>query len=98
MEMLTIEQEIEHLFDFLSHPCGFEIGLYSLLTIRPVCEGSPPTLWEISWTDIEEELELEYFKTFYDLREAVVFFVEKRRYKCIGADFEKIRNENHEEH
>ena len=92
--MMTIEEEISHIIAFLSHSCGFEVSLYAMLSIRPVSEDSPPSLWEVSWTDFEEETQLEYHRLFSDLEEAIIFFVEKRRYKCIGADFEKMRQEN----
>lgn len=95
--MLTaIEDEIKHMVDFLSHCCGFEVSLYTSLQIRPIDEGAPPTEWEVSWKETIDGVEFESYKEFTSLQEAAQFFVEKRRYMCLGADFESILNESTE--
>lgn len=86
--MMTIEEEVERLIAFLSHPCGFEVGVYALLEIRPIDEDSPPQHWEVDWTSTEDGVSYEYHKQFTNLQEAAQFFVEKRHYMCLGADFE----------
>jgi hypothetical protein len=88
--MMPIEEEIARLISFLSHPAGFEVSVYALLEIRPIDEHSPPEHWEVDWTENDDGMECEYHRSFYSLAEAAQFFVEKRRYMCLGADFEKI--------
>lgn len=88
--MMTIEEEVKHLLTFLAHPVGFEVSVFAMLTIRPIDENSPPDHWEVDWTGNEDGMDCEYHKAFYSLEEAVQFFVEKRRYMCLGVDFEKI--------
>lgn len=90
--MMTIEEEVKHLIDFLSHPAGFDVGMGGVLSIRPVDEGSPPTNWAVDWEEHDDQLVYEYEKCFPSLQEAAQFFVEKRRYLCEGLDFRKIMN------
>lgn len=88
--MMTIEEEVKHLVEFLSHPAGFNVGMGGILQIRPVDEGSPPTNWAVDWEEEDENLVYEYEKCFTSLQEAAQFFVEKRRYMCEGLDFRAI--------
>lgn len=88
--MMTIEEEVEHLFTFLSHPAGFDVDMGGILCIRPVDEGSPPTHWEVDWEDDMDGVRAECFKEFDNLRDACQFFVEKRHYMCNGLDFDAI--------
>lgn len=90
IELMTIEEEIERLIQFLSHPAGFNANMAGLLTIRPTDEGCPPTYWAVDWEDQQDGMTLEYEKEFSSLQEAAQFFVEKRRYMCLGLDFESI--------
>jgi len=93
---MTIEEEIKHFEDFLSHPCGFEVSLFSILEIRPVNESSPPTEWEVSWIELKDDIEITSYKEFHSLHDACQYFVERRHYLCLGADFKKIMmGENH---
>ena len=43
--MMSIEEEVKRLIEFLSHPAGFNVGMGGVLGIRPINEGSPPTNW-----------------------------------------------------
>lgn len=93
--MMTIEEEVKHLVDFLSHPAGFDVDVVGMLSIRPIDESSPPDLWEVNWTenvyaDVPAALPYEYAKEFSSLQEAAQFFVEKRRYLLYGLDFEQV--------
>jgi hypothetical protein len=88
--MITIEEEIEHLKEFLTHPCGLEVSVYAILQIRPIDEGCPPTEWEVSWRELQDGVEIDYYKEFNSLHDACQCFVEKRRYLCLGADFEEL--------
>lgn len=88
--MMSIEDEIQFMETFLAHSCGFEVSLYALLEIRPIDEGCPPSEWEVSWKDLIDGMEVTSFKEFNNLHEACQCFVEKRRYLCLGADFEEI--------
>ena len=87
---MSIEEEIEMLITFLSHPAGFDVGMGGVLTIRPINEYSPPTSWEVDWEEEDDNLVYEYAKEFSSLQEAAQFFVEKRRLTCNGLDFEAI--------
>lgn len=101
--MMTIEEEIKHLIDLLSHPAGFDVGMGGLLCIRPIDENSPPIRWEVDWTEnvyaeVPAACPYEYSKEFSSLQEAAQFFVEKRRYLCYGLDFDLalMKEEPHE--
>lgn len=88
--MMTIDEEVQRLEDFLSHSCGFEVSCYAILQIRPIDEGCPPSDWEVSWKEMHDGIEYDSFKEFCNLHDACQYFVEKRRYLCLGADFEEI--------
>lgn len=88
--MMTIDEEVQHLEDFLSHSCGFEVSCYALLEIRPIDQGCPPRDWEVSWKEKIDNVEYDSYKEFNSLHDACQCFVEKRRYLCLGADFEQI--------
>jgi len=93
--MITIDEEVKRLVDFLSHPAGFDVDLGGMLCIRPIDENSPPNCWEVDWTEdhyakVSVACPYEYHKEFPSLQEAAQFFVEKRRYLCYGLDFEAI--------
>lgn len=87
---MTIDEEVEMLITFLSHPAGFDVGMGGTLQIRPVDEGSPPTNWAVDWEDEDDNVVYEYERCFPSLREAAQFFVERRRYMCNGLDFQAI--------
>lgn len=88
--MMTIDEEVQRLEDFLSHSCGFEVSCYAVLDIRPIDEGCPPSDWEVSWKETKDGMEIDSYKEFNNLHDACQYFVEKRRYLCLGADFESI--------
>lgn len=89
-EIMSIDEEVEHLMQFLSHPAGFDVGMGGILSIRPTDEGCPPTHWAVDWEATEGDLVFDFEKEFSSLREAVQFFVEKRRYMCNGLDFDAV--------
>jgi hypothetical protein len=86
--MMTIDEEVRRLEDFLSHSCGFEVSVYAMLQIRPIDEGCPPRDWEVFWIERHDDIEFESYKEFSSLHDACQYFVEKRRYLCLGTDFE----------
>jgi hypothetical protein len=88
--MMSIEEEILHLQTFLSHPCGFEVSLYGTLQIRPIDESCLTTEWEVSWKELQDGIEIDYYKEFHSLYEACQCFVEKRHYMCFGSDFQEM--------
>jgi hypothetical protein len=88
--MMTIDEEIKHLVDFLAHPAGFDVGMAGTLSIRPIDEGSPPSNWAVDWQDMADGTIFVCEKEFSSLQAAAEFFVEKRRYLCHGLDFENI--------
>ena len=98
--MMTIEEEIQHVINFLSHPAGFDVDLGGMLCIRPIDEYSPPEHWEVDWienaeVEVSPAFPYEFHKEFSTLEEAATFFVEKRHYMCSGLDFEKIYMYSH---
>lgn len=100
---MTIDEEVERLIAFLSHPAGFDVDLGGTLCIRPIDECSPPEYWEVDWienpyAEVSPAFAYEYHKAFPSLQEAAQFFVEKRRYLCCGLDFEaeQMKEETHE--
>lgn len=88
--MMTIEQEIEHLIQFLKHPARFSVDLAGMLRISPIYGTTQH--WEVYWEQIDDGIVYDYSKQFFDLEEAAQFFTEKRRYMCLGPDFNQIYN------
>lgn len=89
--MMTIEEEIEHIISFLSNPAGYTISMNGDLTLFPIYGAIEH--WEVSWNDEEDNMACDCHKIFLTLKEAAQFFVEKRRYMCLGVDFIKMYNE-----
>jgi len=85
--MMTIDEEIAHLTSFLSHPAGFGISM-DTLHIRPIYGTIDH--WQVDWQSQEDGMICDYYKIFPTLEEASTFFVEKRRYMCLGLDFNAI--------
>jgi len=88
--LIPIDQEIEQLIAFLSHPAGFVVGLSGILEICPGDEESPPTYWAVSWSEEDGGTVYDFAKSFVSLQEAATFFVEKRHYMCVGLDFQAV--------
>jgi|SRR5271168_4875561 hypothetical protein len=88
--MMTIEEEIDYLVIFLSHPAGFNVDWGGLLTIRPISEDSPPSLWAVDWQETIDDTVFYNERSFPSLQEAVTCFVEKRHYLLFGLDFEQL--------
>lgn len=96
--MMTIDEEIRFVKDFLLHPAGWDVDMGGTLCIRPISEDSPPTHWAVDWEDVIDGITVTEEKCFPDdLDGAVQFFVEKRRYMCNGLDFDKIARDYHNE-
>jgi hypothetical protein len=89
--MMTIEEEIIHLVNFLSHSAGFSVDMNGQLGILPIYGTIEH--WEIYWEGAEEGMNCQYQKIFFTLEEAATAFVEKRRYMCLGLDFNKMAEE-----
>lgn len=92
--MMTIEEETQFLINFLSHPAGFIVDVAGELCIFPIYEMRE--YWEVTWKITEDNISLELNKQFVTLEEAATFFVEKRRYMCLGSDFVKMAQEENE--
>lgn len=86
--MMTIEEEIQHLITFLSHPAGFDVDMGGQLQIRPIYETIEH--WEVDWEEDLDGLAVRNQRIFFTLEEAAIFFVEKRHYMCLGLDFNAI--------
>lgn len=93
--LMSIEDEIKHLIQFLSHPAGFDVDMGGLLGIRPIYEMRE--FWEVSWSEPEDTISCEYHKEFVTLAEAATFFVEKRHYLCLGLDFNEMAADYYKE-
>lgn len=88
--MMTIDDEIALIIPVLNHPGGFDVDMGGVLCIRPIYEQSPPEYWEVDWEQEDDGMICKYHKTFDNVFDAATFFVEKRRYLCLGLDFDKI--------
>lgn len=83
------EEEIDLIKRLISHPAGFDLGLFVMLKIRSHSDG-----YEVAWEkaadpqSLEDEYNKDYYKDFTDLQEAVEFFVDKRRELQLGLDIE----------
>lgn len=86
--LMTIEDEAKHLIQFLSHPAGFIVDVGGELCIFPIYEMRE--YWEVTWKVVEDGISIDFNRQFVTLEEAVNFFVEKRRYLCLGSDFNKL--------
>lgn len=86
--MMTIEEEVQHLISFLRHPAGFDVAMGGMIHIQPIYETIEH--WQVDWAELDNGIILTYQKIFFTLEEAVQFFVEKRRYLCLGLDYNAI--------
>ena len=86
--MMTIEEEIKHLITFLDHPAGYIVDVAGELCIFPIYEMRE--FWEVTWKIVEDGVSIDLNRQFVTLEEAANFFVEKRRYLCLGSDFNKL--------
>jgi len=78
------EEEIDLIKRLISHPAGFDLGLFTLLTIRSHSDG-----YEVAWgKEFEISSGTSPYKDFNDLQEAVEFFVDKRQELQLGLDIE----------
>lgn len=78
------EEEIDLIKRLISHPAGFDLGLFTLLTIRSHSDG-----FEVAWGEVfEMNAGIGPYKDFVDLQEAVEFFVDKRQELQLGLDIE----------
>ena len=93
--LMAINDEIKHLKDFLSHPCGYIVDVAGELCIFPIYEMRE--YWEVSWKMTEDGITCDMNRQFVNLDDAVRFFVEKRRYLCLGSDFNAIYTEPEKE-
>jgi len=90
------EEEIEFVKKIISHPAGFNLGLFAELTIRSHSDG-----FEVAWdgaADGTDEYNKDYYKDFTDLHKAAEFFVDKRREMQLGLDIEAelMKEKSHE--
>ena len=92
--MITIDEEISYLLHFLSNQIDYTVSIGATLTISQVC--SDDSCWVVNWEEKDGIFILECQKDFKSLYDAVQFFVEKRRYMCLGADFDLLRESNDE--
>jgi len=89
--MMTIDEEVKQVIAFLSNQVGYSISMSGDINIIPIYGIIQH--WEVTWNEQEEGSILDFHKAFFTLDEAAQFFVEKRRYLCLGADFVQMYNE-----
>ena len=77
--------EVELLVDVLSHPAGFDVGIFGLLTIRTTDQETVEVEWEAAhgWRSGYRSFPIGR------LRAAVRLFVRLRRAHRLGADIER---------
>lgn len=93
--MITIDEEVKHVIAFLSTHIGYSISMGGDVNIIPVYGTIQH--WEVTWKEQEDQIVYDYHKSFFTLDEAAQFFVEKRRYLCLGTDFVDLYNSDEEE-
>jgi hypothetical protein len=92
--MMTIDEEIQHLIHFLSRGADYTVSI-GTISIASICADDE--CWVVNWREEDEGIILECQKDFVSLFDASQFFVEKRRYMCIGADFDQLRESKDEQ-
>ena len=88
---MSIEDESAYLTKFLSESTGFGLNYSDQLSISPVGETAPYTWWIVGWENQLDGFGCYSTKSFNNLEEAAQFFVEKRRYLCLGGDFRQLQ-------
>lgn len=86
--MISIDEEIKQVITLLSNSAGYSLSMGGDLTLCPVYGTRDH--WEVYWEEQEDNIVLDYRKVFATLEEAAQYFVEKRRYLCLGVDFVKM--------
>lgn len=89
--IIPIDDEVNQVVKFLSNSVGYTISMNGDLTITPVYKTLDR--WEVFWKEQEGSITFDYQKVFFTLEEAAQFFVEKRRYLCLGVDFNSLYEE-----
>lgn len=89
--MISIDEEIQRVILFLSQGIDYTLVIGSL-SITPIC--SDEACWVVNWQEKFDDTILECQRDFISLFEAAQCFVEKRRYMCIGSDFDSLENDN----
>ena len=85
---MTIEDEIELVYDLLSHPAGFDIDIAGLLWVR---QYEWPQ-WAVEWNTPADTSKIEV-QEFNNALDAATFFVAKRYELGYGLDFDLIELE-----
>ena len=87
--MTSKEQEIELVYQVITHPAGYILDLFgNMLYIRSYFT-EVGTEYEVVWEEIlDGGTVVDSFKQFLDAKEAATFFVEKRCDMQLGIDIE----------
>lgn len=84
--MKTKEEEIEIVYQAITHPAGFDVDIAGVLLVR---QYEHPQ-WAVEWENYDNSHNREIsVKEFDDPKEAARFFVEKRHEMEIGLDFDR---------
>lgn len=89
--MMTIDNEVQVLIHFLSHQTDYTVTI-GHLNIGSVC--GQDDCWVVAWQECDGAMLLDLQKDFSCLFDACQFFVEKRRYFCLGSDFRELVEDN----
>ena len=89
--MNTIEQEVTNLVAFLSQKIGHVVTIDHLVIVS-VC--GTDDCWMVAWQEDTDGVPLDCQRDFVCLEGAAKFFVEKRRYLCIGSDYQDLENDD----
>jgi hypothetical protein len=89
--MISIEEEVQRIVHFLSQGIDYTLTI-GTLSVTPIC--SDEACWVVNWQEQFDNTILECQKDFISLFDAAQCFVEKRRYMCIGSDFDTLENDN----
>jgi hypothetical protein len=78
----------------LSHPAGFHVSIFAMLDIRTTDQDTIEVEWELSMDERRKLPDPATTKTDHrsfpraSMDEAVAFFVDKRRERELGVDYE----------
>jgi hypothetical protein len=89
--MITIEEEVSNIIHLMSGQIEYTLSIGNII-LNSIC--GIEECWIVTWQQEDSGIQLQYQRDFNNLPEAALFFVEKRRYMCVGSDFENAKAED----
>lgn len=77
---MNLQEEIDFVVSVLTHPAGYNLGLFGTLGIR----STDQLTWEVEWEAIDNN----HWKSFDNPVDAATFFVKFRHQHEMGLDIE----------